>query len=97
MSIAFEAESVSVESVGRNSQVRVTVEAQPREIAAELDIEDRLYDLEPHEIVNCVGASKLLETMDEKEIAQWLNSSQVDPTDFLSAIGEKAVLEWLNN
>lgn len=97
MSIAFEAESVIVESVGRNSQVRVTVDAQPREIAAELDIEDRLYDLEPHEIVNFVGASKLLDTMDEKEIAQWLNSSQVDPADFLSAIGEKAVLEWLNN
>ena len=48
MSITFDADSVSVESVGRNSQVRVTVDAQPREIAVELDIDDRLHDLEPH-------------------------------------------------
>ncbi|WP_416425622.1 hypothetical protein RAM80_07660 [Pseudomonas sp. App30] len=97
MSITFDAESVSVESVGRNGQVRVTVDAQPREIAAELDIDDRLLDLEPHEIVNHIGAGKLLETMDEAEIVAWLSNGDVDPTEFLSAIGEEAVLRWLNN
>lgn len=97
MSITFDADSVSVESVGRNSQVRVTVDAQPREIAAELDIDDRLHGLEPHEIVNHIGAGKLLETMDEAEISEWLASSNVDPNDFLSAIGEETVLKWLNN
>ncbi|WP_454864904.1 hypothetical protein [Pseudomonas rhizophila] len=97
MSITFDADSVSVESVGRNSQVRVTVDAQPRDIAAELDIDDRLHDLEPHEIVNHIGADKLLDTMDEAEISGWLSSSNVDPTEFLSAIGEEEVLRWLNN
>ncbi|MCF3156603.1 MULTISPECIES: hypothetical protein [Pseudomonas] len=97
MSITFDADSVSVESVGRNSQVRVTVDAQPREIAAELDIDDRLHDLEPHEIVNHIGAGELLETMDEAEISEWLASSDADPTEFLSAIGEETVLKWLNN
>ncbi|HEK1684075.1 TPA: hypothetical protein SMR42_000380 [Pseudomonas putida] len=97
MSITFDADSVSVESVGRNSQVRVTVYAQHREIAAELDIDDRLHDLEPHEIVGHIGAGKLLEAMDESEISEWLASSNVDPNDFLSAIGEETVLKWLNN
>lgn len=97
MSITFEADSVQVESVGRNSQVRVTVDAQPREVAAGLDIDDRLHDLEPHEIVNHIGATKLLETMDEHEICAWLSSSSADPSEFLNAIGEEAVLEWLNS
>lgn len=97
MSITFDADSVSVEGVGRSSHVRVTVDAQPRDIAAELDIDDRLHDLEPHEIVNHIGADKLLDTMDEAEISSWLSSSSVDPTEFLSAIGEQAVLEWLNS
>ena len=97
MSITFDADSVSVEGVGRSSHVRVTVDAQPRDIAAELDIDDRLHDLEPHEIVNHIGAGKLLETMDEAEISEWLASSNVDPNDFLGAIGEETVLKWLNN
>ncbi|MEW5606467.1 hypothetical protein [Pseudomonas juntendi] len=97
MSITFDADSVSVESVGRNSQVRVTVEVKGSDIAEALHIDDRLHDLEPHEIVNYVGAGKLLETMDEAEISEWLASSDVDPTEFLSAIGEEEVLRWLNN
>lgn len=81
MSITFDADSVSVESVGRNSQVRVTVEGKGSDIAESLHI----------------GAGKLLETMDEAEISEWLTSSDVDPTEFLSAIGEEEVLRWLNN
>lgn len=96
MSITFDADSVTVEGA-RNTQVSVTIHANGREIAEQLDIDDRLYDLEPHEIVNHVGASKLLDTMDEAEISGWLSSSNVDPTDFLSAIGEEEVLRWLNN
>ncbi|MNO08731.1 hypothetical protein D3C81_2315460 [compost metagenome] len=53
--------------------------------------------MEPHQIVNHVGAGKLLETMDEAEISEWLASSSADPNDFLSAIGEETVLKWLNN
>lgn len=97
MSITFDADSISVESVGRNSQVRVKVEGKGSDIAESLHIDDRLHDLEPHEIVNHVGAGKLLETMDEAEISEWLASSDVDPTEFLSAIGEEEVLRWLNN
>lgn len=97
MSITFDADSVSVESVGRNSQVRVTVDSKGSDIAESLHIDDRLYDLEPHEIVNHIGAGKLLETMDEAEISEWLASSSADPNDFLSAIGEETVLKWLNN
>ncbi|EKT4497435.1 hypothetical protein QEM33_000151 [Pseudomonas putida] len=97
MSITFDADSVSVESVGRNSQVRVTVDGKGSDIAESLHIDDRLYDLEPHEIVNHIGAGKLLETMDEAEISEWLASSSADPNDFLSAIGEETVLKWLNN
>ena len=70
MSITFDADSVSVESVGRNSQVRVTVEGKGSDIAESLHIDDRLHDLEPHEIVNHIGAGKLLETMDEAEISE---------------------------
>lgn len=97
MSITFDADSVSVESVGRNSQVRVTVDGKGSDIAESLHIDDRLHDLEPHEIVNHIGAGKLLETMDEAEISEWLASSSADPNDFLSAIGEETVLKWLNN
>ncbi|WEA19093.1 hypothetical protein [Pseudomonas juntendi] len=97
MRIEFDADSVSVESVGQNSQVRVTVDGKGSDIAEALHIDDRLHDLEPHEIVNHVGAGKLLETMDEAEISEWLASSDVDPTEFLSAIGEEEVLRWLNN
>jgi len=97
MSITFDADSVSVESVGRNSQVRVTVDGKGSDIAEALHIDDRLHDLEPHEIVNHVGAGKLLETMDEAEISEWLAGANVDPNDFLSAIGEETVLKWLNN
>lgn len=97
MTITFDADSVSVESVGRNSQVRVTVDGKGSDIAEALHIDDRLHDVEPHEIVNHVGAGKLLETMDEDEISEWLTSSNVDPNDFLSAIGEETILKWLNN
>lgn len=97
MSITFEADGVSVESLGRTGQLRVTVDCKGSDVAEALEIDDRLYDLEPHEIVNHVGAGKMLETMDEAEISEWLASSNVDPNDFLSAIGEETVLKWLNN
>ena len=97
MSITFDADSVTIESVGRNSQVRVTIDGRGSDIAEALQIDDRLHDLEPHEIVNHIGAGKLLETMDEAEISGWLSSSSADPNDFLSAIGEETVLKWLNN
>ena len=97
MEITFNAESISVEGGRKVGEVSVTVNANGREIAEELDLDDRLYDLEPHEIVNHIGAGKLLDTMDEAEITGWLSSSKVDPTEFLSAIGEEAVLEWLNS
>ncbi|MNJ58628.1 hypothetical protein D3C77_542700 [compost metagenome] len=97
MSITFEADEVSVSSVGRGGTVRVIVDGKGSDIAEALELDDRLYALEPHEIVNHIGAGKLLETMDEAEISEWLASSDVDPNDFLSAIGEETVLKWLNN
>ncbi|MEE1917985.1 hypothetical protein V0R52_16475 [Pseudomonas asiatica] len=73
MDITFNANIVSVEGVSDTGQVRVTIYGPTHEIAAELDIKDRLHDLEPDEIVNHVGASKLLEAIGKQAVLEWLS------------------------
>ncbi|UHC81697.1 YbaB/EbfC family nucleoid-associated protein [Pseudomonas sp. NIBR-H-19] len=93
----FRASSVSVEGVARNGDVTITVTGDPRQIVEDMDIDDRLYDLEERDIIDQVGSSELLVAMTEEELATWLRSESTDPSDMLNAIGEEAVLEWLNS
>ena len=69
MEITFPADSVSVDSTYHNSGVSVTVEANGREVAAQLDLDDRLHDLDPVDIVSEVGATKLWSRSARKKCA----------------------------
>lgn len=95
MSITFNADEVRVESA-RNNEVSVTVEANGREIAEQLDLDDRLYDLDPSDIVGEVGFEKLLEAMDEDDVRKWLLEN-TDPDDTLEHIGLDKIHEYLSH
>lgn len=97
MEITFNAESVSVDSSHGTSDIRVTVEASGRDLAERLDLDDRLYDLEPRDIIEQVGALKLLQAFDDQEITKWLQNGDTDPTDVLSAIGLDAIHDYLSH
>lgn len=96
MEITFPADSVSVDSTYHTSGVMVTVEANGREIAAKLDLDDRLYDLDPVDIVSEVGATELLEQIGEEEVRAWLLANS-DPDDTLEHIGLDKIHEFLSH
>ena len=96
MQITFPADSVSVDSTYHTSGVSVTVEANGREVAAQLDLDDRLHDLDPVDIVSEVGATKLLEQIGEEEVRSWLLANS-DPDDTLEHIGLDKIHEFLSH
>lgn len=96
MAITFPADSVSVDSTYNNSGVSVTVEANGREVAAQLDLDDRLHDLDPVDIVSEVGATKLLEQIGEEEVRVWLLANS-DPDDTLEHIGLDKIDEFMSH
>ena len=95
--ISFKAESVSVEGTPRTGDVMVTVEADPRAVVEGMDVDDRLYELEPRDIIDEMGALKILQAFTEEEIAAWLRDGMTDTTDMLNAIGMDDIHEYLNN
>lgn len=97
MSISFEIDSVSVESIRRDGLITVTAVGKGWKIAEALDLDDRLYELDVRDIIDHVGATEVLQAMTEEDLCDWLKSEETDPTDMLNAIGEDAVLEWLSN
>lgn len=96
MEITFPADSVSVDSTYHNSGVSVTVEANGREVAAQLDLDDRLHELDPVHIVSEVGATELLEQIGEEEVRSWLLANS-DPDDTLEHIGLDKIHEFLSH
>nr|WP_314877291.1 hypothetical protein [uncultured Pseudomonas sp.] len=96
MKITFPADSVSVDSSYHTSGVMVTVEANGREIAAKLDLDDRLYDLDPVDIISEVGVENILESIDEDVVRKFLLENS-DPDDTLEHIGLDKIHEFLSH
>ena len=96
MEITFPADSVSVDSTYHNSGVSVTVEANGRDIAAQLDLDDRLHDLDAVDIISEVGAETLLQQIGEEDVRKWLLANS-DPDDTLEYIGLDQIHEFLSH
>ena len=96
MEIKFPADSISVNSSYHTSGVSVTVEANGRDIAAQLDLDDRLHDLDAADIVSEVGAETLLEQIGEEDVRKWLLANS-DPDDTLEYIGLDQIQEYLSH
>jgi len=96
MEITFPADNVSVDSTYHNSGVSVTVQANGREVAAQLDLDDRLHDLDPVDIVSEVGAETLLQQIGEEEVRAWLLANS-DPDDTLEHIGLDKIDEFMSH
>lgn len=96
MEITFPADSVSVDSTYHISSVMITVEANGREIAAKLDLDDRLHDLDPVDIISEVGVENILESIDEDVIRKFLLENS-DPDDTLEHIGLDKIHEFLSH
>lgn len=96
--ICFEAESCTVSSGLRTSNISVELEAVARNVAEALCVEDRLYDLDMRDIIDEVGATKLLGAFTPEELADWVSTSDSDNyVDLLSAIGLDAILDYLSH
>lgn len=96
MEITFEAETLSVQTYYTASAIHVTVNACGREIAEKLELDDRLYDLAPSDIVSEIGTEKLLEEIGEEDVRKWLLANS-DPDDTLEFIGEDKIDEFLSH
>ena len=96
MEITFEADTASVVTSYGTSSIIVTVEASGREIAGKLDLDDRLYDLDPVDIVGEVGAVELLQQIGEEDVRKWLIENS-DPDDTLEFIGLEKINEYLSH
>jgi len=92
---SFKADKVSVETDYRG--MTVTVEGDPKLIVEDMALDDRLHDLDVRDVIDFIGADEVLKAMTEEDLSDWLKSDQTDPSDMLNAIGEDAVLEWLNS
>lgn len=90
----FKADKVSVETDYRG--MTVTVEGNPKNIVEDMALDDRLHDLEVRDVIDFLGSTEVLQAMTEEDLSDWMSSAETDPTDMLNAIGEEAVLEWLN-
>ena len=96
MEVVFLAESVSAETWQQN-KMRVVVEVEPEEFLDSLDVEDRIKGLDEHEVITAMGINNTLNLLTEKELTDWIKSSDIDPIDLLNAIGEESIYEWINS
>ncbi|MNN87944.1 hypothetical protein D3C76_1046320 [compost metagenome] len=96
MEVVFLAESVSAETWQQN-KIRVVVEVEPEELLDSLDVEDRIKGLDEHEVITAMGINNTLNLLNEKELTDWIKSSDIDPIDLLNAIGEESIYEWINS
>lgn len=93
--LIFEAESCLVEP-GTYERLQIRVEADARDVVAEMDVDDRLYQIEPSDIVEELGANKLLSAMGEKHFAEWVLANG-DFYEALNAIGIERIREWIDD
>lgn len=96
MEVIFLTDSVSAE-VWTQNKIRVVTEVEPEELLDSLDVEDRIKGLDEHEVITAMGINKTLNLLDEKELADWIKSSDIDPIDLLNAIGKESIYEWINS
>lgn len=96
MEVVFLADSASVEA-WQLDKIRVVVEVEPQALLEDLDVEDRIKGLDEHEVITAMGINKTLNLLDEKELTDWIKSSDIDPIDLLNAIGEESIYEWINS
>lgn len=100
MDITFQAESATI-TVGDkhySGLVTVCVDAKGQDIAAELDVDDRLHNLEMRDIIDEVGSTKLLDAITPEEFTEWVSKSNSDGyIDLLNAIGLEAIHEHLSH
>ena len=96
MEITFNAESVSIDSNYRTSEISLTIEANGREVAEKLDLDDRLYDLCPVDVADEIGRDKMLDAIGEEDILKWAISN-IDHNDILEFIGLDKIHEYLSH
>lgn len=96
--ICFEAESCTTSTSRHTSNISVELEVVARNVAEALNVEDRLYDMDMRDIIDEVGATKLLDAFDAHEITAWVQDTQTDTYyDLLNAIGLEAIREYLSH
>jgi hypothetical protein len=92
--ITFEAEHIGVEP-GNYNKFQVVLEADMKEVVADMDLEDRLHEIEPADIVETVGAVNLLNAISETHFDQWVKAHG-DYYEALNAIGIEKIREWVD-
>jgi len=98
MEITFKASRVSSELLGNGYQsyLEVTADVSGHEVAEALDLDDRLYELDPSDILIEVPAEKMLEAIGEEDVRKWLLANS-DPDDTLECIGEDKIAEFMSH
>ena len=100
MDITFQAESATI-TVGEryhSGLVTVCVDAKGQDVAEQLDLDDRLHDLEMRDIIDEVGSTELLDAIRPEEFTEWVSKSSSDGyIDLLNAIGLEAIHEHLSH
>lgn len=79
MIITFKAESVSVER--RRNDLDVTVDANGRDIAEKLDLDDRLHDLTAAQVVGEMDKDSLLDAIGEDYAREYFGIESTDGTE----------------
>lgn len=93
--ISFLADEVSVSSA-HFDQVMVTLEADMCAVVEDISVAERLYELDPSQIVATAGAINLLNAMSEPHFAQWVKANG-DFYEALNAIGIERIQEWISD
>lgn len=93
--ITFVAKSVQLEGHDYPN-LHVTLEADMTNVVEDMSCEDRLYEIEPSDIVETVGATKLLNAMSEKHFAEWVKEHG-DFYEILNAVGYDGIREWMDD
>lgn len=93
--ITFLAERVTTESMD-GKRIHVTLEADMKVVVEDMDIEDRLHEIEPVDIVTTLGAPAILGAMCETHFDQWVRDGG-DYYEALNAIGIERIQEWIES
>lgn len=94
--INFKAEYIQIDPAGGGT-FEVTLDADMKNVVEGMDLEDRLHEIEPADIVETVGATHLLNAMSEKHFTEWLEVGQGDFYEALNAIGFTRIQEWIDD
>lgn len=92
--ITFEAANVTIEA-GDYQTFRVVLEADAKSVVEDIDLEDRLHDIEPADIVETIGAEKILSAISEVHFSKWIEANG-DYYEALNAIGIEKIREWID-